>query len=116
MKNVMVRAWEITRGAVAKFGGSARQYFSQALSMAWVELKNEFASSRVVVINNKDNKTKTVVGEVDGGYHPSNVFEVANKREFQSALAHLINNRGFKVVSYYEINAGVKKFMGVQTY
>jgi len=37
MKNVMVRAWEIARVAVAKFGGSAREFFAQALVMAWTE-------------------------------------------------------------------------------
>lgn len=37
MKNVMVRAWEIAKGAVNKFGGAAREYFAQALSMAWQE-------------------------------------------------------------------------------
>ncbi|MBW4083552.1 hypothetical protein [Paenibacillus sp. S150] len=39
MKNVMVRAWKIAREAVAKFGGKVREYFSQALAMAWKEVK-----------------------------------------------------------------------------
>lgn len=40
MKKVMVRAWEIAREGVAKFGGNVKEYFSQALIIAWEEIKN----------------------------------------------------------------------------
>ena len=40
MKNVMVRAWEIAKAAVVKFGGKVKEYFAQALAMAWKEVKN----------------------------------------------------------------------------
>ncbi|SET27533.1 hypothetical protein [Thorsellia anophelis] len=33
--NVMTKAWEISRNAVAKFGGKASDYFRSALKMAW---------------------------------------------------------------------------------
>lgn len=39
MKKVMVRAWEIARKAVVKFGGKVKEYFAQALAMAWREAK-----------------------------------------------------------------------------
>ncbi|RXZ77227.1 hypothetical protein EBB07_33690 [Paenibacillaceae bacterium] len=39
MMNVMVRAWEIARAAVVKFGGKVKEYFPQALIMAWKEAK-----------------------------------------------------------------------------
>lgn len=39
MKNVMVRAWEIAKEAVVKFGGKVKEYFAQALIMAWEEVK-----------------------------------------------------------------------------
>lgn len=39
MKKVMVRAWEIARKAVVKFGGKVKEYFAQALAMAWKEVK-----------------------------------------------------------------------------
>ena len=35
MKNVMKKAWEISRNAVNKFGGTVKMYFGQALKMAW---------------------------------------------------------------------------------
>ena len=39
MKKVMVRAWEIAREAVKKFGGKVKEFFQQALIMAWEEVK-----------------------------------------------------------------------------
>ncbi|WP_217562817.1 hypothetical protein [Paenibacillus sp. GbtcB18] len=39
MKNVMVRAWEIAKEAAAKFGGKVKDYFAQALILAWKEIK-----------------------------------------------------------------------------
>ena len=39
MKNVMTRAWEIAREGVKKFGGKVKEYFAQALVMAWAEIK-----------------------------------------------------------------------------
>ena len=35
----MVRAWEIAREAVKKFGGKVKEFFQQALIMAWGEVK-----------------------------------------------------------------------------
>lgn len=39
MKQVMVRAWEIAKAAVVKFGGKVREYFAASLSIAWKEIK-----------------------------------------------------------------------------
>lgn len=39
MKKVMVRAWEIAKEAVKKFGGKVKEFFAMALTMAWEEVK-----------------------------------------------------------------------------
>ena len=39
MKQVMVRAWEIAKEAVKKFGGKVKEFFAMALTMAWGEVK-----------------------------------------------------------------------------
>ena len=39
MKNVMTRAWEIAREGAANFGGKVKEYFAEALRMAWAETK-----------------------------------------------------------------------------
>lgn len=39
MKNVMTRAWKIAREGQKKFGGKVKEYFQQALVMAWAEAK-----------------------------------------------------------------------------
>lgn len=38
--NVMTKAWEIARKGQKKFGGKVREYFAQALKMAWAIVKN----------------------------------------------------------------------------
>lgn len=43
MKNVMTRAWEIAKEGVAKFGGKVKEYFAQALVLAWAEIKRGVA-------------------------------------------------------------------------
>ena len=38
-KMIMKRAWRIAKSAVKKFGGKAKQYFAEAMKMAWAEAK-----------------------------------------------------------------------------
>lgn len=44
----MVKAWEIARNAVKKFGGKVKEYFAQALKMAWSIVK---APKGAIVVN-----------------------------------------------------------------
>ena len=39
MKNVMTTAWKIAKEGAAKFGGSVKSYFAEALKMAWAQVK-----------------------------------------------------------------------------
>lgn len=39
MENVMTRAWEIAKNAVVRFGGNAKEYFTESLKLAWKEVK-----------------------------------------------------------------------------
>lgn len=50
MKKIMMRAWEIVKNAVAKFGGKAREYMAEALRMAWAEKKGTAKQSRDDII------------------------------------------------------------------
>lgn len=50
MKNVMTRAWEIAREAVEKFGGKVKEFFAQALVIAWAERKDTL---KEIIINVK---------------------------------------------------------------
>ncbi|AHD06421.1 hypothetical protein [Paenibacillus larvae] len=43
--NVMKKAWEIAKAAVKKFGGKVKEYFAEALRMAWAEIKKVSATS-----------------------------------------------------------------------
>jgi hypothetical protein len=59
MKKVMVRAWEIAREGVQKFGGKVKEYFAVALKLAWKEFKavvgNEFG---FVALNGTEKQVK----------------------------------------------------------
>lgn len=39
MKNVMTKAWEIAKAGVKKFGGKVKEYFAEALRLAWKIVK-----------------------------------------------------------------------------
>lgn len=60
MKKVMVRAWEIAREAVKKFGGKVKEFFQQALIMAWQEVK-EVKIEKVITINTRSAKLNETV-------------------------------------------------------
>lgn len=50
MKQIMKRAWEIVKNAIAKFGGKAREYMAEALRLAWAEAKGTAKQSREEII------------------------------------------------------------------
>jgi len=41
MKNVMKKAWEIAKRGQEKFGGNVKEYFAEALKMAWAIVKGK---------------------------------------------------------------------------
>lgn len=65
MKNIMVRAWEIAKEAVVKFGGNVKEFFAQALSIAWAETK-EIASDFGLITQVKGSSIYVVVDDIDG--------------------------------------------------
>ena len=65
MKNVMVRAWEIAKAAVVKFGGKVKEYFSQALTMAWAEVKQP-ADFGFTVIQKLNGMLQFAINNIDG--------------------------------------------------
>lgn len=81
MKNVMTRAWEIAREGVAKFGGKTKEYFAQALVIAWSEVKKG-AKKTVTEI-------AQIIKEKIGYAAKVNVWEKYGKRR-------IYVNKGFK--------------------
>ncbi|MDH6372891.1 hypothetical protein M2444_004720 [Paenibacillus sp. PastF-3] len=65
MKNVMVRAWEIAKGAVTRFGGKVKEYLAQSLAMAWSETK-EVAADFGLITQVKDRSIYVVVDDIVG--------------------------------------------------
>jgi len=73
MKNVMTMAWEIARKGAAQFGGSVKEYFAEALKMAWVQVKRTFTNIDVL-FGEGSRKHKTWVAEIVG-LHPKWKFD-----------------------------------------
>lgn len=48
MKQVMSKAWEIAREGVKKFGGKVKEYFAEALRMAWSIVKGQVEKVQLV--------------------------------------------------------------------
>lgn len=48
MRNVMKKAWEIARDGVRKFGGNVKEYFAEALRMAWTIVKSGMETVQLV--------------------------------------------------------------------
>lgn len=63
----MTRAWEIAKEGVKKFGGKVKEYFAQALVMAWAEVKNV---KTVFTLSNDRRGKKTWLAKVTGT-HPT---------------------------------------------
>lgn len=70
MRKVMVRAWEIAKGAAAKHGGKAIEYIAAALKMAWAEVKGVVTKVvkkvAYVELGLSSNKYKSWVAEIKG--------------------------------------------------
>ncbi|PPQ49145.1 hypothetical protein C5G87_07160 [Paenibacillus peoriae] len=104
MKNVMTRAWEIANAAVAKFGGKVKEYFSQALVIAWEEAKNavkEVAHFGFIVAGKNETHTMFALEE-RAGLH---VYPAWNKRNAQYELKYQVgmNKQTGKAVRFYTV-------------
>lgn len=64
----MTTAWEIARKGAAQFGGKVKEYFAEALRMAWSEIKS--ATTTVTIqLAEGSRKHKSWVGKIVGT-HP----------------------------------------------
>ncbi|WP_338709231.1 hypothetical protein [Paenibacillus amylolyticus] len=64
--NVMKRAWDIANIGAAKFGGKVKEFFRQALIMAWAESRKPKLAE--LFIGNGSRKCKTWVARIAGSH------------------------------------------------
>lgn len=109
MKNVMTKAWEIAREGQEKYGGKVKEYFAEALKMAWAIVK---AAKEVVTIKTTSGskKHKSWVAKITGT-HPKWKLN----REFVDAVEENMMEKFFELkVGIYEVcNAGDREFIKV---
>ncbi|MGC4375943.1 hypothetical protein WD019_03225 [Fictibacillus sp. Mic-4] len=109
--NVMKRAWEIARKGVERFGGKVKEYFAEALRMAWAEVKKANYVHKMVVIGNKASMTYTV--ERYMGSERVEVMSDLSKVEYASVYKNFYR-RGANVIDFFCIENGVKTFLGTK--
>lgn len=69
MKNVMTKAWEIAKEGQKNFGGKVKEYFAEALRMAWAEYKQANAPKTEIELPADSRRWKTWVAAIVGK-HP----------------------------------------------
>lgn len=111
--HVMKRAWEIAKKAVKKFGGKVKEFFAQALKMAWAEVKDVkevFTGYARVTVDGytlsfkaweKYGKKRIYINEVKGQ---------EGQRE-QTTGAYIENGEVVKGTGYEAFNATVNAFL-----
>lgn len=90
MKKVMKRAWEIAKEGQKKFGGKVKEYFAQALKMAWAIVKNSVEIG-YQSLPGKNGKCFFVVNNVDG-LEVSLLSEERNMNGVKYTKRHPIND------------------------
>ncbi|MBY9080968.1 hypothetical protein KIH86_02900 [Paenibacillus sp. HN-1] len=68
MKNIMVRAWEIARTAVVRFGGKVQEYMAMALRQAWAEARKPVEMGLSLVRGIRRTDDAEVVTEAHGSW------------------------------------------------
>lgn len=105
MRKVMVKAWEIAKKGQNKFGGNVKEYFAEALKLAW-------ALTRKVRITTSagSRNHKSWVAQITGT-HPT--FKL--NRSFINSVDHNWTERYFDLVDgIYEVcDAGSRQFIQI---
>lgn len=107
--NVMKRAWEIAREGQNKFGGNVKEYFAEALRMAWAEAK---APKKVELVTKAGSRNhKSWVAKITGT-HPRWKFERTFVKEDHSDWVDKVFTLTDGI--YNVCDAGDKRFVKVE--
>jgi len=112
----MTRAWEIAREGVAKFGGKVKEYFAQALVMAWAEIKKgvkkvktHFEAYKEVKTFSKQHFAEYVNDMKSKGVKVSNVTSDSADMVAPNGLVV----RAYAIVPDATVDGGVVKFHSI---
>jgi len=104
MKNVMVRAWEIARAAVIKFGGKVREYLAAALRQVWLEVKTPAKVEWELPADTR--KFRTWMARITG-IHP--VYKLERKFINQDGVDQYGDKLFYLANGVYEANDGRRR-------
>jgi Streptococcus thermophilus bacteriophage Gp111 protein len=116
MRNVMKKAWEIARDGARKFGGSVKEYFAEALRMAWAIVKKGMETvEKIIIVADKDTMVYHVYGERNGKIFRK-LENLKSNNEMKEAYAYLAHDLGIRTLDRYMIENGVKRFFDTKTW
>lgn len=110
MKQVMVRAWEIAKEAVVKFGGKVREYLAAALRQAWAETKRAKQFGFVVIQKINGTLYFGADANVEIAYYTKDVNRLGkeyNKRHVLTPVRTGTNKATGKAAHIYQVSLGV---------
>lgn len=81
MRNVMKKAWEIAREGVRKFGGNVKEYFAEALRMAWKIVKAGMEMIQLVGSEKQIKWAEDIRKELVGIYEESKKAFIERRKE-----------------------------------
>lgn len=100
-KQVMTRAWEIAKEAVKNFGGKVKEFFRQALIMAWEEVKGVVK----MTVNDIQELAVKAVNELDAADYEWNNW---SKEGYNRIYINLVNYRKHRKIvtecGYIDLN------------
>lgn len=109
MKNVMKRAWEIAREGVKKFGGKVKEYFAEALKMAWAEFKKGVKKvSKSEAMRKMKKAVKEFRKEFFDGYIAHMESKGVKVKRITSDSANLVAPNGITTIAYADVPQGRK--------
>lgn len=90
MRNVMRKAWEIAREGQKKFGSKVKEYFAQALKMAWIIVKKGMELAKLKGSEKQvkwaNNIRKDLLELLE------NVVKTVVKNDYEKVVGHKVEN------------------------
>jgi hypothetical protein len=103
----MTRAWEIAREGAKKFGGKVKEYFQQALVIAWAEIKKGVA--KVKTVSEMYKEAKAFSKENFDGYVATMKAKGVKVNCITADSAEMVAPNGLAVKAYVETSSARKE-------
>ena|SRR5690625_2261788 len=115
MRNVMKKAWEIAKEGQKKFGGKVKEYFAEALRMAWALVKKGMDKLKFQIIPAKNGHLFAVKDQDDVKVTRHDLYESIGrsftKKEEVKPVHIAKNKQSGEVYQLFQYTPGKGKFV-----